>query len=63
IEESDGNMNPTSRIKEMRKAQQIAIVKDQSIIPLHYQVDIYASSKKIKFTPRTDSRIWAYDIK
>ena len=63
IEESDANMNPASRVKEMRKAQHIAIVQDQSIIPLHYQVDIYASSKKIKFTPRTDSRIWAYDIK
>ncbi len=63
IEESDANMNPASRVKEMREAQQIAIVKDQSIIPLHYQVDIYASSKKIKFVPRTDSRIWAFDIK
>jgi len=63
IEESDGNMNPASRLKEMREAQQIALVKDQNIIPLHYQVDIYASSKKIKFTPRTDSRIWVYDIK
>ncbi len=63
IEESDGNMNPTARVKQMREAQKIAIVDDQNIIPLHYQVDIYASSKKIKFVPRTDSRIWAYDIK
>ena len=63
IEESDANMNPTSRVKEMREAQQIALVQDQNIIPLHFQVDIYASSKKIKFTPRTDSRIWAYDIR
>ncbi|WP_458700463.1 ABC transporter substrate-binding protein [Sulfurospirillum sp. 1307] len=63
IEESDANMDPKSRVKQMQKAQKIAIVDDQSIIPLHYQVDIYASSKKIKFAPRTDSRIWAFDIK
>ena len=63
IEESDANMNPASRVKEMIEAQQIALAQDQNIIPLHYQVDIYASSKKIKFVPRTDSRIWAFDIK
>ena len=63
IEESDANMNPPSRVKQMQEAQQIALVQDQNIIPLHYQVDIYASSKKIKFAPRTDSRIWAFDIK
>ncbi len=63
IEESDANMNPKARVKQMQEAQRIAIVQDQTIIPLHYQVDIYASSKKIKFTPRTDSRIWIYGIK
>ena len=63
IEESDANMDPKSRVKQMQEAQRIAILEDQSIIPLHYQVDIYASSKKIDFEPRTDSRIWAFDIK
>jgi peptide/nickel transport system substrate-binding protein len=56
-------MDPKSRVEQMREAQRIAILKDQSIIPLHYQVDMYASSKKVKFIPRTDSKIWAFDIK
>jgi len=63
IEASDANMDPAKRVEQMKEAQKIAIVKDQSIIPLHYQVDIYASSKKVQFTPRTDSKIWAFDIK
>jgi len=63
IEESDANMDPKSRVEQMREAQRIAIVKDQGFIPLHYQVDMYASSKKVQFTPRTDSKIWAFDIK
>jgi len=63
IEASDANMNPEKRLKEMQKAQYIALVQDQNIIPLHFQVDIYACSKKIHFTPRADGRIWVYDIK
>ncbi len=63
IEESAGIMDPAERLKVLQKAQKIAIVDDQCFIPLHYQVDIYASSKDIKFEPRIDSRIWVYDIK
>ncbi len=63
IEDSAGIMDPAARLKALQAAQKIAVVDDQGFIPLHYQVDIYASSKKIHFEPRTDSRIWAYDIK
>jgi len=63
IEESAGIMDPAKRLVVLQKAQKLAIVDDQNFIPLHYQVDIYASSKNIKFETRTDSRIWAYDIK
>ena len=63
IEESAGIMDPDKRLKVLQDAQKISMIDDQSFIPLHYQVDIYASSKKVHFEPRTDSRIWAYDIK
>ena len=63
IEKSSANMSPELRLKDLREAQRIAIIEDQNIIPLHFQVDIYAISKKINFIPRTDSRIWAFDIK
>jgi peptide/nickel transport system substrate-binding protein len=63
IEESAGIMDSSKRLKVLQKAQKLAIVDDQNFIPLHYQVDIYASNKNIMFETRTDSRIWAYDIK
>jgi len=63
IEDSAGIMDPAKRLQALQAAQKIAVVDDQGFVPLHYQVDIYASSKKIHFEPRTDSRIWAYDIK
>lgn len=63
IEESAGMMDPEKRLKALQEAQRIALVQEQCFIPLHYQVDIYASSKKVHFEPRADSRIWAFDIK
>ncbi|HIP61709.1 MAG TPA: ABC transporter substrate-binding protein [Sulfurovum sp.] len=63
IEKSAGMMDPAERLKALQEAQRIIMVEEQGFIPLHYQVDIYASSKNIKFTPRTDSRIWVFDIK
>lgn len=63
IEESAGIMEPAKRLKVLQEAQKIALVDEQCFIPLHYQVDIYAASKKVHFEPRTDSRIWVYDIK
>ncbi len=63
IEESAGIMNSEKRLKVLQDAQKVALVDDQCFIPLHYQVDIYAASKKVHFEPRTDSRIWAFDIK
>ncbi|MDX1810005.1 MAG: ABC transporter substrate-binding protein [Sulfurospirillaceae bacterium] len=63
IEKSASIMVPKERLKVLQEAQKIAMVDDQCFIPLHFQVDIYASSKKVHFQPRADSRIWAFDIK
>ncbi len=63
IERSAGIMDPDERLKVLQEAQKIALVDEQCFIPLHYQVDIYAASKKINFEPRTDSHIRAFDIK
>ena len=63
IEESASIMDSVKRLKVLQEAQKVALVDNQCFIPLHYQVDIYASSKKINFEPRTDSRIWVFDIK
>jgi peptide/nickel transport system substrate-binding protein len=44
-------------------AQKSALVDNQCLIPLHFQVDLYAASKKVYFKPRIDGQIWVFDIK
>ncbi|MEA3491048.1 MAG: ABC transporter substrate-binding protein [Campylobacterota bacterium] len=63
IEKSADIMHPEERLKYLQEAQKIALLNNQSVIPLHFQVDLYASNKKIHFEPRVDSHIWAFDIK
>jgi hypothetical protein len=43
-------------------AQKIALTDDQSIIPLHYQVDLYAYNDKITFKPRVDSHLYVFEM-
>jgi peptide/nickel transport system substrate-binding protein len=62
IDQSSAIMNSDERLKYLQKAQKIALTDLQCFIPLHYQVDLYAFGKTINFEPRTDSRIWAFDI-
>ena len=63
IEEAGVTIDTAKRLALLRKAQRIALVADQNVIPLHFQVDLYASSKHIAFEPRADSHIYLYEIK
>ncbi len=63
IEQAAVTLDPKKRLEIMRKAQRIALLHDQNIIPLHFQVDLYACKKSINFQPRTDTHIYVYDIK
>ncbi len=45
----------------LAKATDIAIGENQGIIPLHYQVNTWATKKGLKYAPRTDERTTAYD--
>ena len=62
IEESDVMIDQVERLKLMEKAQKIALVDDQNIIPLHYQVDLYAYNDKITFKPRVDSHLYVFEM-
>ncbi len=62
IEQSDYTLDPKKRLALMQKAQRIALLQDQNIIPLHFQVDLYAAKKTINFIPRTDTHMYVYDI-
>jgi peptide/nickel transport system substrate-binding protein len=62
IEESDVTIDQEKRLALMKKAQKIALVDDQNIIPLHYQVDLYAYNDKITFKPRIDSHLYVFEM-
>ncbi len=63
IKKSANIMNSKKRLSYLQKAQRIALVNHQCLIPLHFQVDLYAANKKVNFKPRIDGQIWAFDIK
>ncbi len=62
IEESDVTIDQVKRLELMKQAQKIALVDDQNIIPLHYQVDLYAFNNKINFKPRIDSHLYVFEM-
>jgi peptide/nickel transport system substrate-binding protein len=63
IEAASSTVDQNERLKNMQEAQRIALLEDQSIIPLHFQEDIYAKSKKLNWKPRADHYLWYYDMK
>jgi peptide/nickel transport system substrate-binding protein len=63
IEESAGIMDPKQRLAMLQKAMNIALIQDQNIIPLHFQVDLYGHSSKLTFEPRAESNLYFYDMK
>ena len=60
IEEALQTVDDTKRADLLARATEIAI-EDVGIIPLHYQVNTWASRKGIAYRPRTDERTTAYD--
>jgi len=62
IEASASTMDTAKRLSQLKMINKIAM-EEVGYLPLHYTVNLYASSKKIKFEPRINSYIWAFDIK
>ncbi|MGI9384718.1 MAG: ABC transporter substrate-binding protein [Methyloligellaceae bacterium] len=50
------------RAKLLARATEIGIGEDMGIIPLHYQVNTWASKKGLKYVPRTDERTAAWQV-
>ena len=63
IEESSKVLDPEKREQLLIKAMHLALLEDQNIIPLHYQVDLYAVNDKVEMTPRADNYLYFYDMK
>lgn len=62
IDEALATVDDAKRGALLAEATDIAIGQNQGIIPLHYQVNTWATRKGLKYSPRTDERTTAYDL-
>ena len=62
IEDALATVDDAKRQDLLAKATEIAIGRNQGIIPLHYQVNTWAAKKGIKYRARTDERTVAYGV-
>jgi peptide/nickel transport system substrate-binding protein len=61
-EQALATVDNARRERLLREATEIAL-KDQAIIPLHYQVNSWAARKGYVYTPRTDERTYAHEVR
>jgi peptide/nickel transport system substrate-binding protein len=54
IEAAGATVDQKERLENMKAAQKLALVQDQAFIPLHYQMDLYAKTRNLKWKPRAD---------
>ncbi|MDH3317602.1 MAG: ABC transporter substrate-binding protein [Gammaproteobacteria bacterium] len=62
IEDALATVNDAKRQELLAKATDLAIGRNQGIIPLHYQVNTWSAKKGIKYRARTDERTVAYGV-
>ena len=61
LNEALATVDDSKRGALLAKATEIAIGENTGIIPLHYQVNTWATRKGLKFDPRADERTTGYD--
>jgi len=57
IEAAGATVNQEERLRDMKTAQRL-ILADAAFIPLHFQVDLYAKSKKLDWNPPANHYFW-----
>lgn len=62
VKQALATVDDTKRLALLAGATEKAIGKNQGIIPLHYQVNTWATRKGLKYSPRTDERTIATDL-
>ncbi len=62
LEQALATMDTAKRDKLLQEAAEIAI-RDQAVVPLHYQVNTWAARRGYTYTPRTDERTYAFDVR
>jgi peptide/nickel transport system substrate-binding protein len=61
IEQALASVDDAKREKLLQQATEVAI-EDLGIIPLHYQVNVWATKKGFAYTPRTDEYTLATSV-
>ncbi|HEX9569801.1 MAG TPA: ABC transporter substrate-binding protein, partial [Rhodospirillales bacterium] len=62
IEDALATVDDGKRSQLLQKATELAIGRNQAIIPLHYQVNTWAVRKGLAYAARTDEATHAYDV-
>jgi len=62
LEQALATVDNANRERLLREATGLAI-NDQAVVPLHYQVNTWATRKGYAYTPRTDERTYAHEVK
>lgn len=62
ISEALATVDDTKRAALLAEAQELGIGKNQGIIPLHYQVNTWATKKGLKYGARADERTVGIDL-
>jgi peptide/nickel transport system substrate-binding protein len=57
IEAAGATVKQEERLRDMKAAQRL-ILADAAFIPLHFQVDLYAKSKKLDWNPPANHYFW-----
>jgi peptide/nickel transport system substrate-binding protein len=62
VEQALVSVDDQKREKLLAEASEIGI-KDVGIIPLHYQLNVWATRKGLTYVPRTDEYTWAHFVR
>ncbi len=62
LEQALATVDTSKREKLLQQATEL-VINDYGIIPLHYQVNTWAARKNLVYTPRTDERTYAHEVR
>jgi len=62
LEQGLATVDNAKREKLLQQATEL-VINDTGLVPLHYQVNTWAARKGLVYTPRTDERTYAHDVR
>ena len=62
LDDADATADLAKREDLLKKAMRILFIEDIGAIPLYFQQDIYGKKKTVKFMPRWDKNVLAFEI-